>query len=79
MPEGSQVEIEARLGDNPVPAAAAWSSFEPVTDSSKTWEAPAGRYLQFRIVMYARNPLVTPVFKGISVEATVSRAQAPLQ
>ena len=69
-PEGSLVEIEARLGDNPVPAAAAWSSFEPVTDSSKTWEAPAGRYLQFRIVMYARNPLVTPVFKGITVEAT---------
>ena len=69
VPEGSQVEIEARLGDNPVPIAAAWSPFESVANFSRTWCAPAGRYLQFKIVMYAHNPLVTPVFKGISVEA----------
>ena len=69
-PEGSLVEIEARLGDNPVPAAAAWTPFESVSNFARTWPAPAGRYLQFRIVMYARNPLVTPVFKGITVEAT---------
>ena len=69
VPEGSQVEIEARLGDYPVPGAAAWSSFESVSNFSRTWCDRAGRYLQFRIVMHARNPLVTPVFKGISVEA----------
>ena len=68
VPEGSQVEIEARLGDNPVPGAAAWSLFESVSNFSRTWRDRAGRYLQFRIVMYTRNPLVTPVFKGISVE-----------
>ena len=73
-PEGSQVEIEARLGDNPVPIAAAWSPFESVANFSRTWCAPAGRYLQFKIVMYAHNPLVTPVFKGISVEGEVPRA-----
>ena len=69
VPEGSQVEVEARLGDNPVPTAAAWTPFESVANFSKTWRDPAGRYLQFKIVMYAHNPLVTPVFKGISVEA----------
>ena len=68
VPEGSMVEIEARLGDNPVPSVAAWSPFEPVENFSRTWRAPAGRYMQFRIVMHAHSPLVTPVFKGISVE-----------
>ncbi len=72
VPEGSQVEIEARLGDNPVPGAATWSSFESVSNFSRTWCERAGRYLQFRIVMHARNPLVTPVFKGISVEVKCS-------
>ncbi len=68
-PEGSLVEIEARLGDNPVPEAASWTPFESVSNFARTWPAPVGRYLQFRMVMYARNPLVTPVFKGISVAA----------
>ena len=68
VPEGSQVEIETRLGDNPVPAPAGWSPFEPIADLATTWCAPAGRYLQFKIIMHTRNPLVTPEFKGISVE-----------
>ncbi len=68
VPQGSQVSVEARLGDNPVPSAAAWPPFEPVGNLSRTWRAPAGRYMQFRIVMRAHSPLVTPVFKGISVE-----------
>ncbi|MDE3000396.1 MAG: hypothetical protein OXU79_15075 [Gemmatimonadota bacterium] len=69
VPEGSEVRIEARLGDHPAPGAARWSPFESVTDFSRTWNDPAGRYLQFKMAMCARNPLVTPVFKGISVEA----------
>ena len=79
VPEGSQVKIEARLGDNPVPTAAAWSPFESVANFSKTWCAPTGRYLQFKIVMYAHNPLVTPVFKRYFRGSEVPRAHAPLQ
>lgn len=70
VPKGSQVKVEARLGDSPVPGAGSWPQFKPVASLSRKWRAPAGRYMQFRIVMFARNPLVTPAFKGIEVETT---------
>ena len=79
VPEGSQVTVEARLGDNPVPSAAAWSKFEPVASHTGIWHAPAGRYLQFRIVMYAHRSARDAGVQGYCSGSEVPRTQAPLQ
>ena len=73
VPEGSRVEITARLGKSPVPSAKTWSRYEKVTgdDFTKLWKNPRGRYLQFKVIMTADNPLVTPSFKGLSVETNM--------
>ncbi|MHB9028031.1 MAG: hypothetical protein ACYC9O_04640 [Candidatus Latescibacterota bacterium] len=70
LPEGAGAEITARIGRSPVPAAQGWTAWEPVRNFSRVWKNPAGRYLQFRVVMKSSNPLATPVFKGISVESS---------
>ena len=73
LPEGTKIEISARLGDNPVPASSSWSAYERIRGFSGIWASPPGRYLQFKVVMKTHNPLVTPSLRGISTEITVEK------
>ena len=66
-PTDTEIEISARVGTSPLPSADSWSEFEPVSGFSLSRTAPPGRYLQFRAAMRARNPLVTPALRGVSV------------
>ena len=77
VPEGSEVEISTRLGESPVPTSKTWSNYEKVTGDSftKKLSNPRGRYLQFRVVMKAENPLVTPTLKGLSIETKLEKIQ----
>ena len=61
VPAGCSVDIRARIGDSPRPAADSWSPFERVEGLSGTWQHPAGRFLQFEVVMRTEDPLATPV------------------
>jgi len=69
LPEGTTAEISSQLGRSPVPGSGGWTAPEPVQGLTKTWTSPPGRYLQFKVVLKTDNPLVTPVFKGVSVKA----------
>ncbi|HUT63024.1 MAG TPA: hypothetical protein VMZ04_03605, partial [Anaerolineae bacterium] len=71
VPEDSEVEITARIGQNPVPATNSWSPYEEINGFSKKWKNPRGRYLQFKVVMKAENPLVSPCLKGLSIETSI--------
>ena len=71
IPEGSSAEITARLGENPVPASDSWSPYKKISDFTGIWKNPRGRYLQFKIVMKAENPLATPSLKGVFIETAV--------
>ena len=70
VPEGSRMKILARLGESPILKAQSWTDYEEVIagNFSKLWKNPAGRYLQFKVIMTAENPLVTPSLKGISIK-----------
>ncbi len=68
LPEGTSAEIFAQWGRDPVPGSSGWSKPERVPGLSKTWSPPPGRYLQFRVVLKADNPLATPAFRGASME-----------
>jgi hypothetical protein len=71
IPEGARTVISARIGENPVPTSSEWSSWKNIENLSETWDNTRGRYLQFRVDMQAYNPLVTPSFRGISIESAV--------
>ncbi len=68
LPEGTAAEILARLGSDPVPGSNGWTAPESIQGLTKNWTSPPGRYLQFKAVLKTANPLVTPVFKGITVK-----------
>ncbi|MCE5249749.1 transglutaminase-like domain-containing protein [bacterium] len=70
VPEGSSADISVRTGDNPVPSSNGWSVWEETGDFTRSWQNTRGRYLQFRVVMKAVNPLVTPALRGMTVTTT---------
>jgi hypothetical protein len=72
VPPECSVDIKVRNGDGPLPASSSWSAFEKVEAFAHTWQRPAGRYLQFEVVMRTGNPLATPVLKGLSIETTAA-------
>ena len=69
-PEGSSSEILVRFGENPVPSGDSWTPYESVDGQVLEASRPAGRFLQFRAVLRAENPLTTPVLRGLSAEST---------
>jgi hypothetical protein len=68
LPEGTAAEILAQLGSDPVPGSKGWTATESIRGLTKSWTSPPGRFLQFKAVLKTANPLVTPVFKGITVK-----------
>ena len=75
IPEECGVEIWVRLGGSPSACAAGWSNFTRLDGFVAEWAPPAGRYLQFKVVLRTANPLVTPVFLGVAIQSTVVEQQ----
>ncbi len=72
VPPQCSVAIKVRHGDSPLPTSPSWSSPEKVDNLTWTWQAAAGRYLQFEMAMRTDNPLATPALKGLSVETATA-------
>jgi transglutaminase-like putative cysteine protease len=70
-PDGTRVELAVRRGSSPVYDAATWSDWQPST------VPPGCRYLQWKAVLASRDPLRTPLLRGVSVEAQVRRQPLP--
>jgi len=72
-PDGTGVELAFRTGRSPVYEAALWTDWQPATAA-----VPLGhRYLQWKAVLASRDPLRTPLLRGVAVEAKVRRQPAP--
>jgi len=70
QPEGSSVEIFVRTSNNPVPQSEDIHPYKAMSKRIKYLEI-MGRYCQLKFVMKTENPLVTPVFRGLSIETKV--------
>ena len=64
------VALRIRFADSPdVDAANAWSDWQGVEGLSGSWQAPAGRWLQFEATLRTDDPLVSPSLQGVTVVA----------
>jgi hypothetical protein len=65
LPAGTSVSIATRTGDTPVPDGT-WTAYIPVAGSGAS-VGRASRFIQYRAVLTATNPNVTPALRDFGV------------
>jgi len=68
IPDGTRATISVRFGENAVPVSHGWNQYREIDGNTAILDNPSGRYMQFMIEMSTGNPLVSPSFKGITIE-----------
>jgi hypothetical protein len=71
VPAEGRAQIRLRWGVSPRPDADTWTDWAVVEGVQGCWDSPAGRYLQFEVILSTEDPLASPVFKGVHVETQV--------
>ncbi len=66
-PPGTSVRFEVRSGSTALYASDEWTSWRPA-DSGEA--LPGGRFVQWRAFLSSGDPAVTPVVKGVTIEAS---------
>ncbi|MGZ5398988.1 MAG: DUF4082 domain-containing protein [Nocardioides sp.] len=67
-PAGTTLEVQVRTGDTATPDET-WSGFITVAGGQAP-TTPAGRYLQYRLLMTSTDALVTPVIRSLTIGGT---------
>lgn len=66
-PRGTEIKIEARTGNTACPDAS-WSDWNNIDK-----KIIQGRYVQWRAILRTKNRMVTPILKGLTIEAQAER------
>lgn len=65
-PEKTGIDLSLRWSDMPYSQDEEWTDWEPVNLSGEPVKAK-GRYLQWRLVLYTKDPLVSPALKSVTI------------
>jgi len=68
--EGQRIVVRARSGATYVPGKTSWSNWRVLGETGGTIQKPIGRYVQFAVELFTRDPLRTPKLRSVRVEAT---------
>jgi hypothetical protein len=74
-PEGTRAAVRLRYADTPRADGDGWSEWETGEDLQASCLSPPGRWLQLEVELSTAVPLVTPVLRGVCIEAHVETVQ----
>jgi len=70
-PEGTRADLRVRYGDTPRADADTWTAWEQLTGLQNSQPSPPGRWIQVEVALSTEDPLITPVLRGVHIEAQV--------